>query len=255
MTVIAQLSDFHLGDDGEAESRLDAVLAHLASMTTPPDAVIVTGDVLDRPGEAGDYAEVGRRLGALGLPLLACPGNHDERAAFRRLLGRDPVDAPLNSRLQVNGLTILACDTSVPGASWGALEPGTIAWLEGELAAAPGPVLVAMHHTPVAVGMPLVDAIRLREPHDLERVLRATDRVLAVVCGHAHTTASTTFAGVPLRVCPSVSMTILLDQEAGTVPFFDRAAPPGFAIHILEDGRLASHVRVVGAVLPGMTGG
>lgn len=251
MPVIAQLSDFHLGDDPEADARLDAVIAHVAAMATPPDAVIVTGDVLDRPAEVGDYAAVGRRLGALGLPLIACPGNHDDRAAFRRLTGQEPVDGALNGRLEVGELTILTLDTSVPGEAWGALPGSTLDWLEGALQDATGPVLVAMHHTPAPIGMPLIDAIGLREPMRLERVLQNARSVVGVVCGHAHTTATTVFAGLPLAVCPAVSMTIMLEWEVGADPVFDRSAPPGFALHLIDDGRLTTHVRVVGATLPG----
>jgi 3',5'-cyclic AMP phosphodiesterase CpdA len=251
MPVVVQLSDFHLGDDEEASARLDAVLAHVAAMAVRPDALLVTGDVLDAPDRAGDYAAVGRRLAALGVPVIACPGNHDDRVRFRSLLAGDPAEGPVDTRLDLDGLTILACDTSVAGQPWGRLEAATLAWLERELAGASGPVLVALHHTPVPIGMPIIDAIALRRPEGLEQVLRAAPNVIGVVSGHAHTTAATTFAGLPLLVCPAVSSTILLEQEGGATPVFDRSAPPALAIHLVEGARLTSHVRVVGPLAHG----
>jgi len=55
--------------------------------------VLVTGDVADHglPGEC----EQARSLLTGPWPVLICPGNHDERAAFRRvLLGGDHVRGP-----------------------------------------------------------------------------------------------------------------------------------------------------------------
>lgn len=252
MTVIAHVSDLHLGADPEPDARLRVVLDHLAAMAVPPAALLVTGDVLDRPDEAGDYAAVGEALAALGVPVLACPGNHDDRAGFRRLLGLDGGPAPVNGRLDLDGVTLLACDSSVPGAAWGQLEAATLAWLEQELAVGTAPVLLALHHTPVPIGVAIIDEIALREPDGLERVVRAAgDRVVATLCGHAHTASAAVFAGRPLVVCPPVASWVMLAEECGPDTVFDRAAPPAFAIHLVDGGRLTTHVRSVGWRPPG----
>jgi Icc protein len=47
MIVLAHLSDLHLdGSDRNAE-RAERVTAYLNDLSTPPDAVLVTGDILD----------------------------------------------------------------------------------------------------------------------------------------------------------------------------------------------------------------
>lgn len=244
MRLIVQVSDFHLGDDAEPAARLAAVLDCIRALPAPPDVLLVTGDVLDDPA-VGDYAEVGRRLAALGAPVVACPGNHDGRPGFRRLLGLPGADEPVDSVHRIgDDLTIVACDSIVPGAGWGRLGDETLEWLEAELAAARTPALVALHHHPVPVGIPYVDALRLREPERLEAVLRRTPAtVVGVVCGHAHTAASTTFAGLPLAVCPAVSSTILTGAESAEEIAFAPGAPPAFCLHLVEGGRLTSHVR------------
>lgn len=251
MTLVAQITDLHLGGDAGAEGRLDAVLAHLADMATAPAALVVTGDVLDRPDAPGGYAAVGARLAALGVPVVACPGNHDDRASFGRVLGGKRAGGPVDTRLDLDGVTVLACDSTVRGEDWGRLEPSTLDWLARELADTRGPVLVALHHTPCRVGLPLIDEVALRDADELARALAvAQGRVLAVVCGHAHTSATAFFAGVPVVVCPAVSSWLVLDAERPG-PFFDRVTPPALALHVVEDGRLTTHMRVVGPVGPG----
>jgi 3',5'-cyclic-AMP phosphodiesterase len=259
MPVIAHLSDIHLGDQ-RAEDRFEAVISHLSAMASPPDALLITGDVLDfleselidLREPAGAYADVGRRLAALGVPVIACPGNHDDGIGFRLLFGLAPAGGPFNSRLDIDGLTIIACDTSVRGAPWGRLTEETLRWLEGELAASHGPTLLALHHTPATIGVPLIDAIRLREPEPLERLVRATPTVVGVVCGHAHTAAVARFADRPLVVCPALSSTILLDRETGPQPIFDRDVTPGFVFHLIDGLTLTTHLRYLGVSLPGI---
>lgn len=69
-------------------------------------------------------------------------------------------------------------------------------------------------------------------------------QVVAVLCGHAHTAAVTTFAGRPLLVAPGVVSTLRPPGEGGGVADYD--APPGAAFHVLDDeGRLATRYRPV----------
>jgi len=88
MIVFAQLSDTHLDGGQPRAGRLRSVMASLAGGRAPLDAVLVTGDVADH-GLPGEY-EQARSLLAGPWPVLICPGNHDERAAFRRVLLGEP---------------------------------------------------------------------------------------------------------------------------------------------------------------------
>jgi hypothetical protein len=58
----------------------------------------------------------------------------------------------------------------------------------------------------------------------------------------------TGFAGRPLLVCPSTNSTLRLDlrAEEGLPLRFDEQ-PLGFAVHVLVDGRLVSHVQALEA--------
>jgi Icc protein len=99
---------------------------------------------------------------------------------------------------------------------------------------------VCFHHPPVRLHHPFIDEIRLRNDERLAEVLN--DKVVAVLCGHAHTAATTTFAGRPLVVAPGVVSTAVLPFESNAGIEF--GLPPAIAFHVLDDNRgLVTHFR------------
>ncbi|GII63311.1 3',5'-cyclic adenosine monophosphate phosphodiesterase CpdA [Sphaerisporangium krabiense] len=246
MITLAHVSDVHIDGSPRSVERTERVVRHVSRLAGPIDAVLVTGDIADH-GAADEY-EIARELLRFPYPSIVCPGNHDSRAEFRKVFlgeasgGAEPVDQVL----QVGDVTVALCDSSVPGRNEGRLEDGTLRWLAGVLGAAPGPVLIGMHHQPVPVAIPYVDEIGLLEPERLEELVRAHPRVAGVLVGHAHTAAATTFAGRPVYVAPGVASQALLPQESAAMPPLSFDMPPGFALHMLSgDGRLTTHARVV----------
>ncbi|BBC36261.1 3',5'-cyclic adenosine monophosphate phosphodiesterase CpdA [Streptomyces graminofaciens] len=250
--LVAHVSDIHIGGSKQSVERAMRVRDYLNGLPTPVDAVVVTGDIADH-GLVEEY-EIAREAMRYAAPTLVCPGNHDSRPEFRKVLldhvGRDGA-GPVNQTLRIDGLTILLCDSSIPGRHDGHLDDATIDWLESELARAQGPVFVGMHHPPIALGLPSVDAIRLNHPERLERVLRRHDQVKAVLVGHAHTAASAVFAGLPLVVAPGVVSTLMmpselvLPEEWSEDDALDFERPPAFVLHVFDGERLVSHTRVV----------
>src|ERR1700745_3406497 len=93
--LLTHFTDPHLYG-GEAEAlrgvatlpALTAALAHAQARDWPPDALLVTGDLgEEHPGGSPHFR---RLFGALGLPVLCLPGNHDEPEAMRRELAGEP---------------------------------------------------------------------------------------------------------------------------------------------------------------------
>ncbi|HKN54591.1 MAG TPA: metallophosphoesterase, partial [Amycolatopsis sp.] len=188
-------------------------------------AVVVTGDVADHglPEEYRQAAEVLKYQ----APLLFCPGNHDVRAAFRTgLLDLPAADGPIDLAQEIDGVLFAMCDSTVPGRGDGYLADETLEWLDGVLSGGDGPAFVAFHHPPVDVGVPLVDVIRQTGEDRLADVLKRHPRVTALLCGHVHTGASTTFAGVPLRIAPGVSSGLLLPVDPGGTRYWDEDGGP-----------------------------
>ncbi len=251
MIVIAHLSDVHIGATAESAGRCDAVMRYLDALPGDLDAVLVTGDIADH-GLPAEY-EAAAKLLTSRHPIVIGPGNHDRRPEFRRfLLGEEPAggpaEGPVNQVLHTGRAVYAMCDSSIPGRDDGHLDDETLDWLEGVLDGADQPVFVAFHHPPVTLQSPPIDAIRLHETGRLERLLAGRAGVPAVLVGHSHMAAATTFAGWPLLVGGGVVSTLKLPWE-GAVSFatgisYDQ--PPMLAFHVLDDdGRLTTHYRVV----------
>ncbi|MFG2916815.1 metallophosphoesterase [Kitasatospora sp. NPDC048298] len=251
MLTIAHLSDIHLGqvhgrDGGKrARRRAEQVMAYLDALPGPLDAVLVTGDLADH-GLPEEYREAVEVL-ASRHPVLTCPGNHDRRSPYREvLLGEAPGEEPVNRLHRLPGADVLMLDSSVPGRDDGLLDERTLDWLDAELGAGRSelPALVAFHHPPVELHLPNVDPIRQFGEVRLARVLRRHPRVAALFCGHSHTPAATTFAGLPLLIAPGVVSTVTLPCEGGRGISFDH--PPMLAFHVLDgDRRLTTHYRAL----------
>ena len=179
-------------------------LARLAAVRPAPQALVFTGDLADR-GEPEAYATlraiVEPAAAEMGAVVVWTMGNHDERAPFAHgLFGSD--DDGFQDRVhEVDGLRIVALDTSVPGYHHGDLHPDQLAWLADVLATpAEHGTLLAMHHPPLPV--PMLRAAELIELHDqqaLADVITGTD-VRGILAGHLHLSTWSTFAGVPVSV-------------------------------------------------------
>jgi 3',5'-cyclic-AMP phosphodiesterase len=242
MFVVAHVSDIHIDGTDRATERTVRVMNYLHTVRDHLDAIIITGDLADHGAEP-EY-EVVAKVTTAPVPVLLCPGNHDARAPYRKaLLGTDPDTTPINRAHRINGVTFLMVDSSIPGQDAGLLDDGTIDWLDRELTADDGPAFVCFHHPPVVLHLPLVDEIRQHREERLADLVRRHPRVVALLCGHAHTAAATMFAGLPLLVAPGVASTVKLPWEPGET--LDRDLPPAIAFHVLHDGRLTTHYRVV----------
>ncbi len=276
MFVIAHLSDCHIDGTADRADRLRRTLAHATDGQRKPDVVLLTGDVADS-GRPEQYLEAARLLGQVKVPVLAIPGNHDERAAFRAGLltdsgpadvgdddaARDDVggadvgdDGPLNRVRHIGAVTLLLLDSTIPGEDGGRLEPASLRWLGRQLdAAARGPdrtpVILVLHHPPVTIGAPGLDAIALAEPVALQAELARHGPVTAILCGHVHGATSAHLGTIPVLAAPGIASTFRLPWEPGGTALVDPVAQPGLAFHVIaDDGSLTSHVRWVGAPDP-----
>ncbi|HEX6501107.1 MAG TPA: metallophosphoesterase [Micromonosporaceae bacterium] len=250
MFVLAHLSDIHLDGGPRALDRTRRVMAYLRGL--PIDAILVTGDIADH-GAPEEYRQA-REVLAADVPVLVLPGNHDAKQPFRTvLLGADGT-GPVDQVRRVGAVTFALCDSTIPRRNEGLLAPQTLTWLRRVIEDADGPVFVCLHHPPVPVHHPVVDGIGLTNDADLAELIRDDRRVAAVLCGHAHTAATATFAGRPVRVAPGVVSTLRLPwtmtQPVTMSNLVDLEDPPSVAFHVLgDDGSLTTHYRVAPATV------
>jgi len=241
---IAHLSDTHIGATDDATPRTQRVLAHLDALRRQPDAVLITGDLTDHGAES-EYEQLRELLAE--RDVLLCPGNHDRRAPYRKvLLGAAADNGPINSVADRGDARFVLLDSTIPGEDGGRLDDQTLAFLAETLAGTPTErtVLVAFHHPPVELHVPFIDEIRQRDAHRLAATIQPYPNVVAVLCGHAHAPAASTFAGRPLLVAPGVVSTLGLPWE--TDAEMDCGRPPAIAYHLIgDDRRVTTHYRLV----------
>ncbi len=238
--TIAHLSDPHFLAENrplygavDTHSNLVAALAQLERTGVPPDAIVFTGDLADL-GEPDAY----RRLRAtvepvaerLGSQLIWVMGNHDERVPFAAgLFDAAPADsrveqadssaAPLDRVYDLDGLRLIALDTSVPGYHHGALTDEQLSWLTTQLQEpARLGTLLAMHHPPLPSAIEVMAILELHEQHRLAEVIRGSD-VRGILAGHLHYSTQGMFAGVPVSVaaatCYSLDVGAPADRLSG----------------------------------------
>lgn len=246
MLVVAQISDLHFRGDAAHRERIISALDYLHDRcggSANIDALLVTGDLTDE-GTADQYREAADTL-VTDIPTLTLLGNHDDRSAYRSVaLPADDTEpyAPVNSALRLDGLLLLALDSSIPGRNDGAITDETLSWAQEQIAAAGElPVVLAFHHPPNPVGMPFMDSIAQLDPSHLEAFVRRHPQIIGLVCGHIHSPSAGVFAGVPVITAPGVSSTLNLPFEGDDV--LNDSQPAGLAFHLIDGERLTTHFR------------
>lgn len=155
------------------------------------DFVLHTGDIMNDPERDLDYIVARELLEAITAPIYYLPGNHDRPEGIQRvLLGRE--DSEITPRvdyvIEKEGVQIVCIDSTMPGSAAGVIEPGQLAWLEEMLLPEDmRPLIVALHHHPLASGAPWLDEIVLTNGVELHNVLlKAKHRLRGVFYGHIH---------------------------------------------------------------------
>ncbi len=252
-TLLLQLSDLHIREPGRlAYGRINTApyltqaVQSILRLPQRPDALVITGDLTDF-GRAAEYEHLRTLLAPLGaMPTYLLPGNHDERAQLRQSFpahGYLGTDGFVQYCVPIGGLTLIALDTVVPGASEGSLCSERLAWLAEVLDAhRHRPVVIAMHHPPFQTLIGHMDAIGLLSgAAQLEALVARHPNVERIVCGHLHRSIQVRFGGTIAMTVPSPAHQVCLDlaHDAASAWMME---PPGFGLHALPaGGRLVSH--------------
>lgn len=240
--LIAQLTDLHVGLDGDAPDERNTVrcrhaVAHVLTLRPRPDLVVVTGDLTEH-GDVASYHRVRALLAALPMPVKLMPGNHDARAAMRAVFPELPeAGGYFQQVVELGDRRMILLDTLEEGRAGGGFDAAQADWLRDRLAERPdAPTLLALHHPPFPVGIDWMDPdpaapwiVRLAE------VVRAAPQVVALIGGHLHRPIATYFAGRPFIVASSVAPQIALDLRE------TRDEPDGRALIIADPPALVLH--------------
>ena len=243
---LLQLSDLHLLADPAALCRgrrpllqlqqgLQAALEQLHRQGDRPDGLLLSGDLCHDESWQG-YAQLRDWLATFPLPVLLLPGNHDHPWRLRAALGRRAAVAP--ALVCCGGVDLLLLDSHRSGTEAGWLGERQLTWVREQLAGRRRrSLVVAVHHPPLAIGDPDLDAIALADGPELLALLRPESDLRAVLFGHVHQHWQGPMPGraeVALLGCPS---TLCGFGPVQPCPLGRPGEPGGRLLVVEPDGR------------------
>jgi 3',5'-cyclic AMP phosphodiesterase CpdA len=251
--LLAHITDTHITPPGkklagrlDAAARLSQAVHAIQALDVAPDCVLATGDLTDR-GEPEAYAELRRRLAPLAMPVYAIPGNHDRREPMRRAFADcDWMPREKDSRISyvvpLGTAALIALDTLVEGEDHGELGDRQLAWLEARLHEfASQPVVIMLHHPPVASGIAIMDAMKLRDADRLGAMVARHSNVERILCGHLHRSMHVRWRGTVVSV-PWSTVEQLQLAFGSHARLATTQEPPGMQLHYWAPGQgLVSH--------------
>jgi len=246
--VLLHLTDPHLFATADGRLRgvntyetFVAVLEQAQRSTRwPPDAVLVTGDIVQDESREG-YEQFRASLEPLGLPVYSIPGNHDDPALLDDVLRGGQFRVGGDVRLDDWSLIFLS--TYLTGEDAGGLGEQRLRGLAAALTAHRGShALVVMHHHALPLGSVWLDGVALRDAPAFLEVLDANSHVRGVLCGHVHQASDRERRGVRFITTPSTCSQFLPGSERFALD--DR--PPGMRWLVLHpDGFIDTEVEWV----------
>lgn len=246
---IIHLTDLHLVPDGRSlygldpRARLEAAVADINRAHADAAAVVITGD-LTHDGDEGAYRVLRDALAPLRPPVHLVAGNHDDRAALRRVFPEVAVDDAgyLQSVVPLPGARLVLLDSRRNDAGHGGLLcAGRLAWLDAILGAEDTPALLALHHPPMASGIVAMDAIAMEGAEDLAALIaRHAGRVRHLFLGHLHRAMTGTWQGVGFSVLPGLNHQVALSLEA-TPDVVGCLEPPAYGVALVGAAGVTVH--------------
>jgi 3',5'-cyclic AMP phosphodiesterase CpdA len=254
--LLCQITDTHVKAQRklaygivDTAGMLEDCVADIAQLPQRPDAVIVTGDLVDY-GRPDEYALLRELLAPLTMPLYLLPGNHDERGALRAAF---PDHAYLRQwepfiQYAIEDFTVrlVALDSVIPLQGGGTLCGERLAWLDRTLATRPRvPTVVALHHPPFRTGIGHMDRVGFDASDALAAVIAKHPQVERVIAGHLHRPITARFASTVVSTCPSPAHQVALDIAPDAADDFI-LEPPAYQLHWWNGSQLVTHTAYVG---------
>ena len=203
MKAVLQLTDLHIFEDAtktmlplDTKTAFRRVLDEALAVGDSWDLAVLSGDLADL-GEERSYEWIAEQIQNSGIPTVAVPGNHDDRALMAKYF-----DCP--ATVEIGGWVLSFLDTCIPPATKGELASEQLNKLTATLAANSGiPHLVFLHHPPVALESPWMDGMGLTNAGELWERIDGQRDIVALVAGHAHQNFDAYQDGIRVLVTPS----------------------------------------------------
>jgi 3',5'-cyclic AMP phosphodiesterase CpdA len=267
--LIAQISDTHILAPGQlyrapvqapppsaervyaefdTAASLARAVAALNAVVPRADITVVTGDLVEN-GEPVQYEHLLTLLAPLRMPVFVIPGNHDTREPLRdafRGAGYLPAEGYLHYTVEDYPLRLVALDTLIAGRHSGSLCAERLGWLDATLAVQPDrPTVIMMHHPPFPTAITYMDKYGLDNAAAFAEIVARHPQVERILCGHLHRAIDRRLAGTVAGTAPATAHQIRLDL-CPDAPLRFIAEPPGYQLHLWQDGGLVTHTAVFG---------
>ena len=242
---VIQISDCHLPQNPKTLFRGESAEAGLQSLVGPitewrPHVLLATGDLSEDASEAS-YQRLKQYFKGLAAPILVVPGNHDDTSVMQRQFDAGPWDGPLS--VQIGDWRLVLLNSALKGRIDGVVSQADIQSVRQWLDTAPDqPVLLALHHHPVAMDALWIDRYMLDHPEDLLSLVADFEQIRGVVWGHVHQAFDSRLAATSMLACPSTAVNSL----PATARFeFDPAGPACRHLQLLPEGKIETGVLFV----------
>lgn len=244
---VLQFTDLHLVCDPEQElwgintyRQFTRTVQEAMTLYPRADLVLLTGDLVHDP-HIEAYQLLQRYISQLPYPIYRIPGNHDDLELIDRHLSGGNLRS--ETTVRIGTWQIILLDSNAPAPEGGRLDKTQLQCLGEVLSAFPEHnALVCLHHHPVPIKSPWMDAMALVNPDEFFQILDRHPQVKAIVWGHIHQEFDSRRQGVRLLGTPSTSTQF--------VPYCDHFQKddlgPGFRWLLLHpDGRLETQVHYI----------
>ncbi|MGB5833472.1 MAG: metallophosphoesterase [Thiohalocapsa sp.] len=241
---VVQFTDLHLYADPDGRllgqnTRLtfESVIALARQHQWPPDALVLTGDLIHDEHIEG-YRFLRKRLEALGVPCFCIPGNHDR---MDLMVGFADSGSASGFRVQPLGLwDLILLDSTVPFEEGGHIENTVLADLDRHAAEnVKRNLLIFLHHHPEPIGSSWIDTMLVDNGAELLATAARHYNVRGIFCGHVHQVFESRHRDRDWKSTPSTCIQFL----PGSADFALDALTPGFRwFDLYPDGRLETAV-------------
>ncbi len=245
MIRFVHISDLHLHHDPQfiedgakypAYALVAALISDLQKLPFTPSFVLHTGDVVCEAAPEA-YAAMRDFAASLPCPVYYTPGNLDDVHLMQTVLvSRKETSAELFYEVEVDGVQLVCldsnCYTNTEGQYLGSINEGQFTWL-GNICLSPDdrPLIVALHHPPLAVGISWLDqTMRLVNGDRLHQILLgARHRLRGVFHGHIHQPLEVVRDGI-FYCCTSSAPYHFQASPTMQALDLDESAVPGYTI-------------------------
>jgi Icc protein len=249
MTLLIQLTDTHILPPGEVlygsidtALHLKKTVEEINRILPRPDAVLITGDLVDR-GDETSYRHFIDLISPLEMSAYVVPGNHDDPETMARMFADTssfPVtDTTYQYVIKNFPFNILALNTKSDGTELPELDQERLNWLKQQLDQSDKPALIALHHPPMKTGIELIDMGGEEWFQDLKTLLAGYDQVKLLICGHCHADLCGRIGNVPVYMAPATSHQLIASRGLTIAPS-TVIRPAGPTLHHFINGSFLS---------------